>query len=501
MIRPAVLLWAVLVVAAGLLLYKVKHDVRELEEELAGLNRAIQERRDRIHVLEAEWSLLNEPERLRDLAARHLALAPLRADQLARASEAVPRLAFAPARALPTADPPPALAQPAPAEGAAQPSAVASLPLPPAFPEVVPQASPAAAVTDRRGNPSPSPAAPPRQPAAAETPAARPAPRPAVAPARARGRQRHTRSRLSSALAGPPRAARPAPRPRLCPRHTGGKPAAPCPGTEPVSGTKASPRSAAPPVAVAYGRPLVPLARDRPKRHPLEVARARLAFGAGAFALLYLALAGRLIDAATAEPGRFRAQPVPTALVAPEPRVERAAIVDRNGVVLAMSLPSAGLYANPREIIDPEETARRLAGVLPGLDPAALAPRLTGERQFVWIRRHLTPREQQAVIALGLPGLHFQRAERRVYPQGRAAVHVLGGTDVDGNGIAGRREVLRCPPAREPCRAVAPRHRRARAACAARGARARDRAVRGDRRCRRGARRFLGRGAGDGLPA
>lgn len=208
--------------------------------------------------------------------------------------------------------------------------------------------------------------------------------------------------------------------------------------TEPQSPSRvASPPLASPRIAVASGRPLVPVGRDLPKRQPLETARGRLALAAGAFALLYLALAGRLIDAATAEPDRIRAQPVPTALVAPDPRVERAAIVDRNGVVLAVSLPSAGLYANPREIIDPEETARRLVSVLPGLDPAALAPRLAGERQFVWIRRHLSPREQQAVIALGLPGLHFQRAERRVYPQGRAAVHVLGGTDVDGNGIAG----------------------------------------------------------------
>ncbi len=204
-----------------------------------------------------------------------------------------------------------------------------------------------------------------------------------------------------------------------------------------MNGTQLPLRHALPPVAVDRGRPLVPLRHDRPKRHPLEVVRARLALSAGTFALLYLALAGRLVDVATAEPGKVRAQATPTALVSPEPRVERAAIVDRHGVVLAMSLPSAGLYANPREIIDPEETARRLATVLPGLDPAALTPRLTSERQFVWIRRHLSPREQQAVIALGLPGLHFQRAERRVYPQGRAAVHVLGGTDVDGNGIAG----------------------------------------------------------------
>lgn len=186
MIRPGLLLWAALVVAAGLLLYKVKHDVRELEEELAGLNRAIQERRDRIHVLEAEWSLLNEPERLRDLATRHLALGPLRADQLARASEAVPRLALAPARALPAAEPPAPVAQSAPAtEPPLAPTVVASLPLPPVFPDPVPRSAPPPQAAERRSiaTPAPSSALPQARPLSApEAPAPRPAPRPAAAP-------------------------------------------------------------------------------------------------------------------------------------------------------------------------------------------------------------------------------------------------------------------------------------------------------------------------------
>lgn len=186
MIRPAVLLWAALVVAAGLLLYKVKHDVRELEEELAGLNRAIQERRDRIHVLEAEWSLLNEPERLRDLATRHLALAPLRADQLARASEAVPRLALAPARALPAAELPAPVAQTAPAaEPSLAQTVVASLPLPPVFPDVVPRSAslPQAAEPRSVATSAPSSVPPQARPlSAGETPAPRSVPRPAAAP-------------------------------------------------------------------------------------------------------------------------------------------------------------------------------------------------------------------------------------------------------------------------------------------------------------------------------
>jgi len=191
MIRPATLIWATLVVIAGLLLYKVKHDVRALERELAELNRALQERRDRLHVLEAEWSLLNEPERLRDLAARHLSLVPLRAEQLARASEAIPRLALAPARAVPSNAEPVAAVAAAEAAGTPSPAvAMAGLPLPPAFPEPGPRTSPmaasaaSAAAYERRGAAT-APAATPRgtTPALAEPPAVRPGPRPLAAPA------------------------------------------------------------------------------------------------------------------------------------------------------------------------------------------------------------------------------------------------------------------------------------------------------------------------------
>ncbi|MFQ3623111.1 MAG: hypothetical protein SNJ73_06160, partial [Acetobacteraceae bacterium] len=72
MIRPSTLVWAGLVVLSGLFLYQVKHDVLELEGRLASLNRQIQATQDRLHVLDAEWSMLNEPGRLRDLASRHL---------------------------------------------------------------------------------------------------------------------------------------------------------------------------------------------------------------------------------------------------------------------------------------------------------------------------------------------------------------------------------------------------------------------------------------------
>jgi len=176
---------------------------------------------------------------------------------------------------------------------------------------------------------------------------------------------------------------------------------------------------------------------DGRRRLMLERARFRLMIGAGLFGVLYLAVAARLADATVFSRSTPRQAAAPVAAIAPEPPVARASIVDRNGVLLAVSLPTVALYANPRQIADPAEAARALAGVLPGLDVAALTERLSGDRSFVYIRRHLAPREQDAVNRLGIPGLYFERAERRVYPQGRSAVHVLGGTDIDGHGIAG----------------------------------------------------------------
>jgi cell division protein FtsI (penicillin-binding protein 3) len=201
-------------------------------------------------------------------------------------------------------------------------------------------------------------------------------------------------------------------------------------------------------------KPPAPIMADGRRRAALDRARVRLMVGAGLFAVLYVAVAARLADATVFSGAAPRQAAPPVAVVAPEPPVSRASITDRNGVILAVSLPTVALYANPRQIIDPAEAAKALAGALPGLDVALLTERLSGERSFVYIRRHLTPREQDAVNRLGIPGLYFERAERRVYPQGRAAVHVLGGTDVDGKGIAGVERFFDARLREEPAEAL-----------------------------------------------
>ena len=79
MIRPSTLLWVGLAGAVGFGLFQLKHEVQALEDEMFRLNRAIIAEQQAIHVLKAEWSYINQPQRLQTLAARHLDLQPMAA--------------------------------------------------------------------------------------------------------------------------------------------------------------------------------------------------------------------------------------------------------------------------------------------------------------------------------------------------------------------------------------------------------------------------------------
>jgi len=178
---------------------------------------------------------------------------------------------------------------------------------------------------------------------------------------------------------------------------------------------------------------------DLARRAVLERSRGRLVMAAAGFGLLFGAVGLKATIATVIDPREPRrpVQRVAQSASPAETATGRAPITDRNGEILAVSLPVTALYANPRQIDDPADVARRLARVLPQLDASRLVGRLTGDRQFSYLARALTPREKQAVNDLGVAGLHFEESERRYYPQGRAAVHVLGNVDVDGAGLSG----------------------------------------------------------------
>ncbi len=169
-------------------------------------------------------------------------------------------------------------------------------------------------------------------------------------------------------------------------------------------------------------------------KEALEMGRNRLLVTAAVLSLAFLAIGGRLIDLAVltgAEPV-VAVQPS-----APPPLVSRADITDRNGVVLASSLPTASMYADPSEVIDVNGAVRALTGLFDDLDADKLRRNLNRGGRFLWIKRNLSPEQQMAANRLGLPGFAFLRDERRVYPHGMLTAHVLGATDIDGNGISG----------------------------------------------------------------
>ncbi|MFQ5764277.1 MAG: hypothetical protein ACE5GT_05060 [Rhodospirillales bacterium] len=101
MIRPTMILITLLAASLGLTLFVVKYQVQDLEEQLTELNRAITEDRQAIHVLKAEWSYLNEPTRLRDLAKRYLGLSAVESDHVGTAADLLPRISETPATVTP----------------------------------------------------------------------------------------------------------------------------------------------------------------------------------------------------------------------------------------------------------------------------------------------------------------------------------------------------------------------------------------------------------------
>lgn len=113
MIRRSLILWVALATVVSVALFVVKYEVKTLEEEFARLSREIQRNRDAIHVLRAEWSYLNRPDQLAELAKRHLDLQPLLAGQVGELKDLPERKPAPAADAAPSADAAPA-AKPAP---------------------------------------------------------------------------------------------------------------------------------------------------------------------------------------------------------------------------------------------------------------------------------------------------------------------------------------------------------------------------------------------------
>lgn len=119
------------------------------------------------------------------------------------------------------------------------------------------------------------------------------------------------------------------------------------------------------------------------------------------------------------------------------PSVARPNIVDRNGQILAMDIPSVSIFAEPRRIVDVDEAVEKLTAVFPELDSEDLHRRLSSDSGFAWIKRTATVAEKERLWAQGIPAIGYRDETKRLYPNGLLAAHVLGAVNIDNVGIAG----------------------------------------------------------------
>ncbi|MGE3769965.1 MAG: penicillin-binding transpeptidase domain-containing protein, partial [Bdellovibrionales bacterium] len=163
-------------------------------------------------------------------------------------------------------------------------------------------------------------------------------------------------------------------------------------------------------------------------------ARARLLLIAGVFTLAFIIVLLQLahVTVFNNRHGSSSAMHAGTA-----PKGVRADILDRNGELLATSLPVMSAYIDAQHVIEPEIAAEKINTVLPELNREQLLADMKSGKRFVWLKRALSPAQHQALHNLGLPGLSFQQELRRMYPHGALFAHALGYVDVDGHGLTG----------------------------------------------------------------
>ncbi|SEN38570.1 cell division protein FtsI (penicillin-binding protein 3) [Roseovarius tolerans] len=166
--------------------------------------------------------------------------------------------------------------------------------------------------------------------------------------------------------------------------------------------------------------------RDRARRR----AEGRLLVLAVFFFCAFSLVGGRMAVLAQSEPGKPRTSVAGASILA-----QRADIVDREGRILATNFDTHSLYAQPRDMIDPDHAADKLVEIFPDLDRARLIRDFTGTRKFLWIKKKISPEQQQAVHDIGEPGLLFGPREMRLYPNGSLAAHVLGGASFGREGV------------------------------------------------------------------
>lgn len=115
----------------------------------------------------------------------------------------------------------------------------------------------------------------------------------------------------------------------------------------------------------------------------------------------------------------------------------RGMITDRNNVPMAISTPVESVWASPPDVEIKADQLKKLASMLE-LKPAGIKKKLAdNDKEFVYLRRRMSPEDAARVMQLGIPGIFLQREYRRFYPAGETAAHLIGFTGIDDKGQEG----------------------------------------------------------------
>ncbi|NNJ95256.1 MAG: penicillin-binding protein 2 [Halobacteria archaeon] len=116
----------------------------------------------------------------------------------------------------------------------------------------------------------------------------------------------------------------------------------------------------------------------------------------------------------------------------------RGMIRDRHGEPLAISTPVESVWVNPQVLGSEQDRIPELARML-SLKPGSVKRTVAGraDREFIYLKRHISPDLAERVMALEIPGVYLQREYRRYYPEGEVAAHLVGFTNIDDVGQEG----------------------------------------------------------------
>ncbi len=149
-------------------------------------------------------------------------------------------------------------------------------------------------------------------------------------------------------------------------------------------------------------------------------------------------LSARAVDLQLVSKDRFQIKGDAAHLRIVDTPAHRGMITDRNGEPLAISTPVASIWVKPAEVLSAPDQLPALAKLL-GTDAKRLTDKLESrvERDFVYLKRRVTPELANAAESLAIPGVNSQREYRRYYPAAEVTAHVLGFTNVDDAGQEG----------------------------------------------------------------